>query len=163
MTRDIHHTQLWTTRLVQLREAEIDGWLRSELLKVHDANLICAPRIAQVAGIAALTHPAEHVDRFRDILCSRRQLICERLNALPDIFSYVRPSGAYYVFPRIAAEHGNSWAFAIRLLNDARVSVTPGIAFGPGSDQHVRMAFCVAEEEIDLAFDRLTRYFHDNG
>jgi aminotransferase len=133
----------------------VPGWLRAEVLKVHDANLICAPRISQIAGIAALSGNLEHVGVFREILAKRRALICERLDALPHLFEYVAPDGAYYVFPRILVEHQGSWAFSRQLLEETRVCVTPGIAFGPGSDSHVRMAFCVGEDAIDRAFDRL--------
>lgn len=137
----------------------LPGWLRSDILKVHDANLICAPRLAQVAGMAALSGDQHHVGEFRRILGQRRELICERLDALPHVFDYARPDGAYYVFPRIVADHRDSWSFALRLLEEARVAVTPGVAFGPASDHHVRMAFCVSDDEINRAFDRLQVLF----
>jgi aspartate/methionine/tyrosine aminotransferase len=133
----------------------LPDWLRAQVLKVHDANLICTPRISQVAGIAALSGDQAHVGVFREVLSKRRDLICERLDALPHVFSYVQPEGAYYVFPRILVETEDSWSFSRRLLEETRVCVTPGIAFGPGSDAHVRMAFCVDEDVIDKAFDRI--------
>jgi aspartate/methionine/tyrosine aminotransferase len=140
----------------------IPEWLRSSVLKVHDANMICTPRISQVAGMAALSEETGHVDRFREILNQRRTLICERLDALPDLFSYHRPAGAYYVFPRIEADHQDSRDFSLRLLHEARVSVTPGVGFGPSGDHHVRMAFCVSESEINRAFDRIEAWFRQN-
>ena len=73
-------------------------------------------------------------------------------------FEYVRPQGAYYVFPRVIADHEDSREFSLRLLNEARVTVTPGSAFGPSGEHHVRMAFCVDEDVIDSAFDRIERY-----
>lgn len=137
----------------------IPDWLRAQVLKVHDANMICTPRISQVAGLAALSGNFEHIERFREVLAHRRSLICERLDALPHVFQYTRPEGAYYVFPRIVTAHDDSWEFSLRLLNEGRVSVTPGVAFGPGSDSHVRMAFCVADDEINRAFDRISALF----
>ena len=137
----------------------LPDWLRAQVLKVHDANLICAPRISQVAGIAALSGDQAHVGVFCDILAKRRDLICQRLDALPHLFSYVRPKGAYYVFPRIRVETGDSWGFSRRLLEETGVCVTPGVAFGPGSDAHVRMAFCVEEAVIDRAFDRIANRY----
>jgi aspartate/methionine/tyrosine aminotransferase len=86
-------------------------------------------------------------------------LICARLDALPHVFDYVKPEGAYYVFPRTLAEHEDSYAFSIRLLEEAKVTVTPGSAFGPSGEHHVRMAFCVDEEVIEKAFDRIDAYF----
>jgi aminotransferase len=129
--------------------------LKGEVLKVHDATLICTPRVSQIAGIAALSAPPTHVAEFESVLAARRTLICQRLDALPHVFAYNRPEGAYYVFPRILVEHENSVDFAIRLLEESRVAVTPGSAFGPTGEHHVRMAYCVDEDTINLAFDRI--------
>jgi len=129
--------------------------LKREVLKVHDATLICTPRISQVAGIAALSSPPTHLAEFEAVLARRRELICRRLDAVSHVFDYVKPEGAYYVFPRILVEHDNSADFAIRLLEDAKVAVTPGSAFGPTGEHHVRMAYCVDEDTINLAFDRI--------
>ena len=129
--------------------------LATHVLKVHDATMICAPRVSQVAAIAALSDPALPPPNFRQTLDARRQLICERLDRVPQLFSYVRPQGAYYVFPRIVGAERDSRAFSIRLLEDVDVVVTPGAAFGPSGEGHVRMAYCVDEETINGAFDRL--------
>jgi len=137
----------------------LPDWLRAQVLKVHDANMICAPRISQVAGMAALSGDQAHVPEFREILAKRRSLICERLDAMPHLFDYIRPQGAYYVFPKIRIAHESSWSFARELLQTCRVCVTPGVAFGPASDHHVRMAFCVEDDVINLAFDRLMEQY----
>jgi len=137
----------------------VPDWLRQEVLKVHDATMICAPRISQVAGMAALRCQDDHVQEFRSILARRRDLICERLDRVDHVFRYVKPEGAYYVFPRVLVDHENSREFAIRLLNEARVAVTPGAAFGPKGEHHVRMAFCVDDHVINKAFDRIEQYF----
>lgn len=133
--------------------------LKKEVLKVHDATLICTPRISQIAGITALQGEAEHLKTFEAILSSRRELIMQQLDRIPHVFEYTKPEGAYYIFPRILAQHKNAREFAIRLLNEAHVSVTPGSAFGPSGEHHVRMAFCVEETVINAAFDRLVAYF----
>ncbi len=133
--------------------------LKRQVLKVHDATIICAPRISQVAGIAGLTEEPVHLREFEQALSRRRSMICERLDALAHVFEYVRPEGAYYVFPRIIADHENSVAFSIKLLEQAKVTVTPGSAFGPTGEGHVRMAYCVDDEIIEKAFDRLDKYY----
>jgi len=133
--------------------------LKREAIKVHDATMICAPRISQLAGIAALSGPADHLDEFSRILAARRVLIHERLSACPSVFITQPSEGAYYVFPRIIANHRDSRTFAIDLLNKAKVAVTPGNAFGPSGEHHVRMAYCVDEDTINLAFDRIDVYF----
>jgi aspartate/methionine/tyrosine aminotransferase len=134
-------------------------WLKPQVMKVHDATLICPPRISQVAGLAALTHPDDHTAEFRRILSARRDLICERLDRLAHVFSYVRPQGAYYVFPKILLPHHDSYSFALDLLERAGVSTTPGGAFGPHGEHHLRMAYCVEENQINQAFDRLEQVF----
>jgi len=133
--------------------------LKREALKVHDATMICAPRISQLAGIVALSQPSNHKQEFETILKSRRELICQRLDNVPDVFSNQIPEGAYYVFPKIIAAHTSSKEFAIDLLNKAKVAVTPGSAFGPSGEHHVRMAYCVDEDTINLAFDRIEDFF----
>lgn len=133
--------------------------IKKDLLKIHDAHVLCTPRISQVAGIAALSQPSGHIEEFSKVLANRRELICQRLDSLNEFFSYIKPQGAYYVFPKILADHQNSREFAIRLLNETRVTVTPGSAFGPSGEHHVRMAYCVDEDTINLAFDRLEIYF----
>ncbi len=133
--------------------------LKREALKVHDATLICAPRISQLAGIVALSQPSDHMQEFSAILNRRRKLISERLANVEHVFSNQTPEGAYYVFPKIIVPHDDSQQFAIDLLNNAGVAVTPGCAFGPSGEHHVRMAYCVADEAINLAFDRIENTF----
>jgi aspartate/methionine/tyrosine aminotransferase len=133
--------------------------LKKQVLKVHDATIICTPRISQVAGFAALTEQSDHLLEFGQTLAKRRELICERLDCVPHVFTYVKPEGAYYVFPKIVIKHDDSYKFALDLLESARVSVTPGSAFGPTGEHHVRMAYCVSENMIDKAFDRIEKQF----
>jgi len=133
--------------------------LKREALKVHDATMICAPRVSQLAGIVALTNESDHKQEFERILLTRRHLIDERLRNVPHVFESQNPEGAYYVFPKIIAEHQTSKDFSVDLLNNAKVAVTPGSAFGPSGEHHVRMAYCVDEDTINKAFDRIEKYF----
>lgn len=133
--------------------------IKRQALKVHDATIICAPHVTQVAGMAALRSDPPPFRAFAAILERRRSLICERLDAVPHVFGYVPPEGAYYVFPRIRVPHVDSRAFALRLLHEAGVVVTPGSGFGPTGEHHVRMAYCVDEDAINAGFDRIEAYF----
>jgi aspartate/methionine/tyrosine aminotransferase len=143
----------------RLAYAVMPGWLKHEVLKVHDATIICTPRISQVAGIAALSTEPHHIAAFEATLSNRRKLICDRLDAVRHVFSYARPEGAYYVFPRILVEHRDSYDFAVKLLDEAKVTVTPGSAFGSAGEHHVRMAYCVDEAAIETAFDRIEKRY----
>jgi aspartate/methionine/tyrosine aminotransferase len=137
--------------------------LKRQVIKLHDLTMICTPRISQCAALAALTGDQSQLTEFEAILDRRRALICARLDAVPHVFEYVRPQGAYYVFPRIVTEHRDSMDFSLRLLEEARVTVTPGAAFGPAGEHHVRMAFCVGDEVIERAFDRIEAHFPASG
>jgi aminotransferase len=79
---------------------------------------------------------------------------------MSDVFSFVKPRGSYLMFPKILVDEGrDSAAFCKKLLLEAKVSTTPGSDFGPTAEGHLRMSFCVPEETINLAFDRLETYF----
>jgi len=108
--------------------------------------------------------PSDHNQKFETVLEKRRELICQRLDNVPHVFSNHKPEGAYYVFPKIITAHTNAKGFSISLLNisllnGAKVAVTPGSAFGPSGEHHVRMNYCVDEDTINLAFDRIEDYF----
>jgi aspartate/methionine/tyrosine aminotransferase len=133
--------------------------LKRQVIKVHDLNIICTTRISQVAGIAALTGDSHHLAEFEATFAERRTLICQRLDAMPHVFDYVKPEGAYYVFPRILAEHSNAHDFCMGLLQNTQVALVPGSAFGPSGEHHVRMTYCVSEDTINRAFDRLEAQF----
>ena len=86
--------------------------------------------------------------------------MCERLDNLNTIFEYKKPGGSYLMFPRVLGERGNdSVEFSKKLLNEVKISTTPGIAFGPTGEHHIRLSFCVPEEMINTAFDRMDTYF----
>ncbi|MBA7653375.1 LL-diaminopimelate aminotransferase [subsurface metagenome] len=64
------------------------------------------------------------------------------------------------MFPKILVADGkDSTAFCKRLLREAKVSTTPGIAFGPTGENHMRLSFCVPEDVINKAFDRINHFF----
>jgi len=133
--------------------------LKEEAMKVHDATMICAPRISQLAAIVALSQESNHKQLFQESLSIRRDLIVQRLNNIPHVFEYQKPEGAYYIFPKILVEHESSRQFSIDLLDNAKVTVTPGSAFGPSGEGHVRMAYCVDEDSINKAFDRIEQHY----
>jgi len=135
-------------------------WI-SQITKAHIPFAICAPTVSQYAALAALTGPQDCVVDFRNHYRAARNLMCERLAVMPEIFSFQKPGGSYLMFPRILVKGGrDSLSFCKRLLREARVSTTPGVAFGPTGEGHLRMSFCVPEETINKAFDRLEAFFN---
>jgi len=131
-----------------------------QIMKAHIPFAICAPVVSQYAGLAALQGSQDCVARFREHYRAARDVMCDRLDRLDRVFEYHKPHGSYLMFPRIRLEEGkDSVVFCRKLLQEARVSATPGIAFGPTGQQHLRLSFCVPEEEINKAFDRMESYF----
>ena len=131
-----------------------------QITKAHIPFSICAPVVSQYAALAALQGVQDCIAEFRNHYLAARNLMCERLDRLDHVFEYHKPDGSYLMFPRIIMEEGrDSTAFCKRLLREARVSATPGIAFGPTGQGHLRLSFCVPEDMINKAFDRMEKYF----
>ena len=138
-----------------------DEWI-SQIKKAHIPFSICAPVVSQYAAMAALTGPQDCLGSFKKHYLTTRNLMCERLDELQDFFVYQKPGGSYLMFPKILIDEGkDSTAFCKRLLREAKVSTTPGIAFGPTGESHMRISFCVPEVTINKAFDRIEYFFKD--
>lgn len=137
-----------------------DETLIPQITKAHIPFAICAPVVSQYAALAALQGSQDCIVKFRDHYLSTRDLMCKRLDALDSVFEYQKPRGSYLMFPKILPGEGkDSTAFCKKLLKEAKVSTTPGIAFGPTGEGHLRLSFCVSEKMINKAFDRMDAYF----
>jgi len=137
-----------------------DEALIPQITKVHIPLAICAMVASQYAALAALQGPQDCIKKFREHYLSARDLMCKRLDDLSSVFEYQKPRGSYLMFPKILLKEGNdSTVFCKKLLKDAKVSATPGVAFGPNGERHLRLSFCVPEEMINKAFDRMDVYF----
>jgi len=130
------------------------------ITKAHIPFAICAPVVSQYAALSALKGPQDCVRQFSEHYLSARNVMCERLDEFDSVFEYQKPNGSYLMFPKILVKEGrDSTTFCKKLLKEARVSTTPGIDFGPTGEGHLRLSFCVSEEEINKAFDRMEVYF----
>lgn len=132
--------------------------LLMQILKIHDANIVCAPHISQEAAIAALTGDQKIVTHHVEWLNLNRRIIMERLNRLKDLFEYVTPFGTYYIFPKFKMNL-SSIEMAKKLLYETSVVTVPGIGFGPNGEQHLRMSFGSPQEDIIEAFDRIDNWY----
>ena len=131
-----------------------------QITKAHIPFAICAPVVSQYAALAALEGPQICVSEFREEYLQARNLMCKRLDSIDTIFKYQKPEGSYLMFPKIQLEEGkDSMTFCKNLLKKGRVSTTPGVAFGPTGEGHLRLSFCVTPEEINKAFDRIQELF----
>lgn len=133
-----------------------------QILKVHDALVTCAPVVSQYAALAALELADGAIAEFRAEFRRRRERAIARLDDLPHVFDYQKPNASYFAFPRVkdTIRHArDSRRLAAELLENAKVAVVPGVAFGPTGESHLRLCYARAEADIDLAFDRMADFF----
>lgn len=151
------------------KEFSMTGWrlgylyapekVLEQALKVHDEFLLCAPTPSQYAALIALTKkPNDDPEGVHAEMIAKRDLICERLNRLSDLFSYTKPRGAYYILARYKKPSIDSWEFAMRMLNEAKVIVIPGVACGSRGEGHVRFSYGASKEKLNEAFDRIEQW-----
>lgn len=146
----------WRTGYLHSSEQNI-----TQVKKAHIPLSICAPVASQYAAIAALEGSQDCIEKFRLGYLKSRDLMCERLDRLDSHFQYVKPTGSYLMFPKVLGQQGeDSLTFCKKLLDEAKVSTTPGVAFGPTGEGHVRMSFCVPEDMVNKAFDRMDVFFN---
>jgi len=132
------------------------GELIKGLLRVHQYTIMSAPTPAQDAALEALLNGQHHVEEMRREYNRRRELIVAGLNKLG--LETVEPHGAFYAFPSIGVTGMDEETFARRLLEEERVAVVPGTAFGPGGEGYVRCSYATAYEKIEEALRRLERF-----
>ncbi|MRR06992.1 MAG: pyridoxal phosphate-dependent aminotransferase [Deltaproteobacteria bacterium] len=123
--------------------------------------------VAQKAAVEALDGPQDEVVMMRGEFEKRRTYIIERLNAIEGI-SCFRSTGAFYAFPNVSALYGKSFAgktirnsseLAAYFLDEARVAVVPGIAFG--ADNYIRLSYATSLENIRIGIDRIEKAVSD--
>ncbi|MDO8507295.1 MAG: aminotransferase class I/II-fold pyridoxal phosphate-dependent enzyme [bacterium] len=128
-----------------------------EIVKVHDTMVTCAPVISQYAAIGAFDFADKEIEEFKKQFVVRRDLACRHLDKLSEFLSYKKPSGSYFVFPKLLKED-DSWKFTLDLLEKAHVAVVPGVAFGPNGEGYIRINFGRDEKDINEAFKRIGKY-----
>ncbi len=126
------------------------------MMKVHQYAMMCASIIAQEGALEALTHGWENVLRMREQYHRRRDLIVRRFNELG--LACHLPRGSFYAFPNVRSTGMSEKDFAVGLLNNEKVAVVPGTAFGENGTGHVRACFATSYEQIGVACDRIGRY-----
>src|SRR5262249_14341024 len=124
--------------------------------RIQDQSTSNPTSFVQVGGVAALNSPEETVARMVRAFAERRDLIVERLNAIPGV-SCVNPDGAFYVLPNVGKLFSptipDSDALADYLLTEAHVGVTPGSGFG--APHHIRLSYATSTEMIRKGMDRI--------
>lgn len=129
--------------------------------KVHQYTIMSAPTTAQVAATEAMLYGEDDVRRMTDEYNRRRQLIVNGFNQLG--LTCFEPRGAFYAFPNIGASGMDENQFADLLLQEERVAMVPGSAFGASGAGYVRASYATAYEKIEEALERLHRFMSRHG
>ncbi|SFP43458.1 pyridoxal phosphate-dependent aminotransferase [Tranquillimonas alkanivorans] len=114
----------------------------------------CVNASAQYAGLAALTGPQDAVAEMVAQFDKRRQIIVERLNALPGV-RCADAAGAFYAFPNIEGTGMSSREAQDRFLTEAGVATVAGTSFGSWGEGYLRFSYANSVENIERALDRI--------
>jgi aminotransferase len=138
------------------------GWLAAPaeivegILKIHQYTIMTAPTVAQDAALVALVEGEPDVARMLAEYDRRRRLVVDGFNAMG--LETFEPRGAFYAFPRITSTGLDAETFSRRLLEEERVAVVPGDAFGPSGAEHVRACYATSYERLEEALVRIGRF-----
>jgi aminotransferase len=127
-----------------------------QMMKIHQYTVMCVPTAAQYAALEALRSGEGDVRRMVAEYDKRRKRMYERFNAIG--LHCFEPRGAFYCFPNITSTGLSDADFAEDLLNEEKVVVVPGNAFGARGIGHVRACYAASMEKIDEACDRIERF-----
>ena len=135
--------------------------LLAAMRKIHQYLIMSAPTVGQLAALAALKHAEEAVHAMVSEYDRRRRLIVSGLNEIG--LTCFEPQGAFYAFPSIEATGMDGETFANTLLQEERVAVVPGSAFGESGRGFVRCSYATAYEQIEEALERISRFMRRHG
>jgi aminotransferase len=130
--------------------------LMNQIIKVHQYNVSCAPSIAQFGAYSGLKYGMDHIEKVRKAFIKRRDYMYGELKRLG--FDVVLPKGAFYIFPSIKKFNMKSEEFCERLLNEAKVAIVPGNAFGEAGDNNIRISYCYSDENLEECITRIENW-----
>ena len=143
------------------------GWVVSRADLVHKATQLNefivshAPSMVQRAGEIALKHGEPEIAPMVNALHERMAFCFNALASIKGV-SVPRPEGAFYLFPRISGVE-DSFAFALSLLKEHKVSVAPGVAFGNGGEGAVRICSAADQSVLEPAMERFRRFVENRA
>lgn len=124
--------------------------------KIHQYAIMCSPSTAQDAAVEALKNSVAHIAPMREEYNRRRRIVVHACRAAGlDCFE---PLGAFYVFPDIRSTGLSSNLFCERFLQEEKVAIVPGNAFGESGEGYVRISYAASLENIQIAMQRLRRF-----
>lgn len=124
-----------------------------QMLKIHQYAIMCAPTNSQYAAVEAVRNGDADVKEMRQEYNGRRRYLVKRLRDMG--LSCFEPYGAFYAFPCIKQFHMTSDEFATRMLQEEKVVVVPGTAFGACGEGFLRISYAYSLSKLKEALDRM--------
>ncbi len=128
----------------------------SQMTKIHQYAIMCAPTTSQYAAVEALKNGDEDVQMMRQSYNERRRFVVHSLHEMG--LPCFEPLGAFYVFPCIKEFGLSSEEFAERLLREEKVAIVPGTAFGDCGEGYLRISYAYSIDNLRIALGRLADF-----
>lgn len=130
--------------------------IMEQMIKIHQFAIMCAPTTSQYAGIEAVKNGDPDVEMMRDAYDKRRRYVVHAFRKMGlDCFE---PYGAFYVFPCIKCLGMTSEEFATKLLEEEKVAVVPGTAFGDCGEGYLRISYAYSIDNLKIALERIEKF-----
>ena len=127
-----------------------------QMIKIHQFAIMCAPTTSQYAAVEALRNGDDDVQEMRAAYNQRRRYL---MNAFKEMnLECFEPFGAFYVFPCIKEFGMTSDEFASRFLEEEKVAVVPGTAFGDCGEGYLRISYAYSLENLKVAIGKLEAF-----
>ncbi len=127
-----------------------------QMIKIHQFAIMCAPTTSQYAGVEALKNGDSDVEMMRDAYDKRRRYVVHALRGMG--LECFEPYGAFYVFPCIKSLGMSSEEFAAALLQEEKVAVVPGTAFGDCGEGYLRISYAYSISDLKVALGRIEKF-----
>ena len=130
--------------------------IMEQILKLHQFAIMCAPTNSQFAAVEALRNCDDDVDKMVEAYNQRRRFLIHQLKEIG--IECFEPYGAFYIFPSIKKFGMSSEEFANRLLQEQKLAVIPGTAFGACGEGFVRISYAYSIENLKVGLDRIKKF-----
>jgi len=130
--------------------------LLSEMLKLHQYAIMCAPTVSQFAAVEAMRNGDADIEYMKAEYNRRRVAIYKGLERIG--INCFEPRGAFYIFPDISKFGLSSEEFCERLLYEERCAIVPGTAFGESGEGFARISYAYSVKHIEEALEKIERF-----
>ncbi|MDD5661492.1 MAG: aminotransferase class I/II-fold pyridoxal phosphate-dependent enzyme [Candidatus Omnitrophica bacterium] len=126
------------------------------MTKIHQYTIMCVSITSQMAAAEALVSGKKQVEEMKREYKRRREFVISELNSLG--LKCQRPQGAFYAFPSVKSTGLSSMEFSRQLLEEEKVAVVPGTAFGTNLDGYIRISYASSLDNLKEALSRIKKF-----